>query len=202
VELHHLRLILLDKWLIAISVAMLGLQVGSTLYSNFMAYYLESVVHMNVGEAGTIASLALLFSFLTAPFMGRLFDRYSNVKRLLLASGLLMTVGVGVAFFGTVYAAILSGILVGLASGSGFTFGFSEARAANRLDREYETLGVSWVNSISLFGDFVPPLLYSYLVIQYGYSPAWLYMAVLAFALMIPVLLPMVPRQKRTLAKT
>jgi MFS family permease len=198
VELRHLRFVLLDKWLIAL----LGLQVGSTVYSNFMAYYLESVVHMNVGEAGTIASLALLFSFLMAPFMGRLFDRYGNVKRLLLASGLLMTAGVGVAFLGTVYSAIFSGILVGLASGAGFTFGFSAARAANRLDREYETLGVSWVNSISLFGDFVPPLLYSYLVIQYGYSPAWLYMAVLAFVLMIPILLPTISGQKRALAKT
>jgi MFS family permease len=202
VELRHLRLVLLDKWLIVLSVAMLGLQVGSTVYSNFMAYYLESVLNMNVGEAGTIASLALLFALASAPFSGRLFDRYGNEKRLLLASGLLMAFGVGVAFFGTVYSAILSGVLVGIASGAGFTFGFSAARAANRLDKEYETLAVSWVNSISLFGDFVPPLLYSYLVIQYGYSPAWLYMAVLAFALVIPVLLPKVSRQKRAHAET
>jgi hypothetical protein len=178
VELRHLRLVLLDKWLIVLSVAMLGLQAGSTVYSNFMAYYLESVLHMNVGAAGTIASLALLFALASAPFSGRLYDRYGNVKRLLLASGLLMTLGVGLAFLGTVYSAILSGVLVGIASGAGFTFGFSAARAANRLDKEYETLAVSWVNSISLFGDFVPPLLYSYLVIQYGYSPAWLCMAV------------------------
>ena len=113
-----------------------------------------------------------------------------------------MAVGVGVAFFATVYSAILAGILVGLASGTGFTFGFAAARAANRLDKEYETLAVSWVNSISLFGDSVPPLLFSYLVIQYGYSPAWLYMAVLAFALIIPVLFTKVSSQKRAHAET
>ncbi len=196
VELRHLRLILLDKWLIVLSVAMLGLQVGSTVYSNFMAYYLESVAHVNVGEAGTIASLASLFALASAPFSGRLFDRYGNAKQLLLSSGVLMAFGVGVAFLGTVYSAILSGIMVGIASGTGFTFGFSAARAANRLDQEYETLAVSWVNSISLSGDFVPPLLYSYVVIQYGYSPAWLFMAVLAFVLIIPVLFSKVPRQK------
>jgi MFS family permease len=87
--------------------------------------------------------------------------------------------------------------MVGIGSGAGFTFGFSAARASNRLDKEYETLAVSWVNSISLSGDFVPPLLYSYVVIQYGYSPAWLFMAALASVLIIPIFFSRVPRQKR-----
>lgn len=202
VELHQLKLVLLDKWLAILSVATLSLQVGSTIYSNFMAYYLESALNISVGEAGTIASLASLFALVSAPFAGRLFDRYGNVKQLLLASGSLMAVGVGVAFLGTVYSAILAGVLVGLATGSGFTFGFSAAREANKLDKEYETLAVSWVNSISLFGDFVSPLLFSYLVIQYEYSPAWLYMAVLTFALIIPILFSKVSRQKRARPET
>jgi MFS family permease len=200
-ELRHLRLILLDKWLIVLSVAMLGLQAGSTVFGNFMAYYLESVVHVNVPEAGTIASLASIFALASAPFAGRLFDKSGNAKRLILASGVLMAVGVGLAFFGTIYSAILAGVLVGLASGTGFTFGFSAARAGNKLDKEYETLAVSWVNSISLFGDFVPPLLYSYFVLQYGYSPAWLYIAILTFTLMIPLLFPKVSLQKRERAQ-
>jgi MFS family permease len=197
-ELHHLKIILLDKWLIILSVATLGLQVGSTIYSSFTVYYLENAVHVSVGEAGTIASLASLFALASAPFAGRLFDRYDHTKRLLVASGSLMAIGVGAASFGTVYSAILAGVLVGLATGSGFTFAFSAAREANKLDKEYETLAVSWVNSISLFGDFVSPLLFSYLVIQYGYSPAWLYMAVLTFALIIPILFSKVSRQKQT----
>jgi MFS family permease len=109
---------------------------------------------------------------------------------------------VGVAFLGTIYSAILAGILVGLASGTGFTFGFSAAREANKLDKEYETLSVSWVNSISLFGDFVSPLFFSYLVIQYGYSPAWLYIAVLAIVLTIPVLFSKASNQKRAHSET
>jgi len=196
VKPRHLRLVLLNKWLIVLSIAVLGLQLGSTVYSNFMAYYLESVAHLKVGEAGIIASLASLFALASAPYSGRLFDRYDNTKRLLLASGVLMAIGVGVAFLGTVYSAILSGIMVGIASGAGFTFGFSAARASNRLDKEYETLAVSWVNSISLSGDFVPPLLYSYVAIQYGYSPAWLFMATLAFVLIIPIFFSKVPSQK------
>jgi MFS family permease len=196
-ELRHLKLILLDKWLIILSVAMLGLQVGSTLYSSFIAYYLNDVIHVGVGEAGTIASLVSLFALASSPFAGKLYDKYGNEKQLLFASGVLMTVGVGVAFFGSVYSAILAGILIGLAAGAGFTFGFSAARAANRLDQEYETLAVSWVNSISLFGNFVPPLLYSYFAVQYGYSFAWLYMAVLSFLLFIPILLKRAPKKAR-----
>lgn len=196
IELDHLRLILLDKWLIVLSVAMLGLQIGSTVYSSFMAYYLSSVLHLGVGEAGTIASLVSLFALASSPFAGKLFDTYGNKKRLLLASGVIMTGGVAVAFFGSAYSAILAGILIGLAAGAGFTFGFSAARAANRFDQEYETLAVSWVNSISLFGNFIPPLLYSYLVIQYGYSSASLYMAVFSFLLITPLLLKEAPKKE------
>lgn len=188
VDLSRLRLILLDKWLIAVSLALLGLGIGSTVVGNFMAYYLESVIHIGVGGAGTIASLALFSGLVTAPFSGRLFDRFGNAKLLLFASGALMILGMSIAFFGNVYSAILSGVLVGFASGAGFTFGFSTARAANKLDPEYETLAVSWVNGISLSGDFFPPLLFSYLAVQYGYPPAWLYSAVLILVLMIPVL--------------
>lgn len=195
-ELRHLRLVLLDKWLIVLSVAVLGFQAGSTIYSNFVSYYLETQVHVNVGEAGTIASLASLFAFAAAPYAGRIFDTSGNLKRLLLASGALMAVGVSLPLFGTVDSAILSGILVGLGSGCGFTFGFAAARAANKLDKEYETLAVSWVNGISLFGDFVPPLLYSFLAIHYGYSAAWLCMGIVAFVLLIPMLFVRVSRQK------
>lgn len=194
VNLRHLKTVLLDKWLIAISVALLGLGVGSTVVGNFMAYYLETVTHMSVGQAGTVASLALVFGLVSAPFSGRVFDRFRNAKHLLLASGALMTLGLGLAFFGTIYSAVLSCILVGLASGAGYTFGFSAAREANKLDPEYETLAVSWVNSISLFGDFAPPLIFSFFAIQYGYSSAWLYLAVIAFALIFPLLFSKAPK--------
>jgi MFS family permease len=189
IDLNRLRFILFDKWLIALSIALLGLGVGTTVVGNFMAYYLENVSHVAVGEAGTIASLAVVLALVTAPFSGRIFDRFGNAKRLLLATGIVMAFGVGIAFFGTLYSSIISGILVGLSSGAGFTFGFAAAREANMFGPEYETLAVSWVNSISLFGDFAPPLLFSYFAIQFGYSVAWLCLAALSFILIIPVLL-------------
>ena len=188
IDPHRLKLILSDKWLIALSIALLGLGVGSTVVGNFMAYYLENVSELGVGQAGTIASLVVVSAVLTAPFSGRIFDRFGNAKWLLLATSALMTMGIGVAFLGTLYSAITSGILVGLASGAGFTFGFAAAREANRFDPEYETLAVSWANSISLFGNFLPPLLFSYVAIQFSYSTAWLCLALLSFILIFPVL--------------
>ena len=188
IDVGNLKLILSDKWLIALSIALLGIGVGSTVVGNFMAYYVENVSHVSVGEAGTIAALTQASALLTAPFSGRVFDRFGNVKLLLLATGAVMAFGVGLASFGTLYSAIASSVLVGLASGAGFTFGFAAAREANRFGPEYETLAVSWVNSISLFGDFVPPLLFSYVAISFGYGTSWLVLALLAFMLVLPVL--------------
>jgi MFS family permease len=188
IDFRRLKLILLDKWLIALSIAMLGLWVGNSIVGNFMAYYLENVFHLGVGEAGTIASLSVFSALLTAPMSGRIFDRFGKTKLLLVASAAVMALGVSMAFFGTVYSATASCVLVGLASGAGYTFGFAAARRAHRLDPEYETLTVSWVNSISLFGDFVPPLIFSYFVVQFGYSFAWLSLAAISLTLIIPVL--------------
>jgi MFS family permease len=187
IDAQHLKLILYDKWLMALSIALLGIGVGSTVVGNFMAYYVENVSHVSVGEAGAIASLTQASALLTAPFSGRVFDRFGNVKLLLLATGAVMAFGVGIAFVGTLYSAITSSVLVGLASGAGYTFGFAAAREANRLGPEYESLAVSWVNGIALFGDFVPPLLFSYVAIGFGYGSAWLVSALFTFVLILPL---------------
>jgi MFS family permease len=189
IDYRKLRATLLDRWLIVLSIALFGLGVGSTVVGNFMAYYLESVSHIGVGVAGEVASLAVASALVTAPFSGRVFDRFGNAKMLLLLTGAVMALGVGVAFIGSLYAAVLSGVLVGLASGAGFTFGFAAAREANRFGPEYETLAVSWVNGIALFGDFAPPLVFSFFVVSFGYSFAWLCVAVITLGLMLPVLL-------------
>ena len=187
VKLGHLKQILSDRMLILLSIVMLGFQVGSTVYNSFMIYYLHDTSRLSVGGAGIIAALASIFAFLSAPLAGRLYDKYPETKKLLLASGAVMAFGLGLVYFGTVDLAILSGTLVGLGYGTGFTIGFSAARQANKLDVEYETLAVSWVNSISLFGNFIPSTLFSYFVLQYGYSSAWLSMATLSFLLIVPV---------------
>ncbi len=187
IDLHCLKLILTNRFLIMLSIALLSFQVGSAVVQNFMAYYLENVCNVGVGEAGVIASLAAASAFVTGPFSGRVFDKFGNARRLLFVTGATMAVGIAIAFIGTLYSAIASSVLVGLGTGAGLTFGFAVAREANRLGPEYETLALSWVNSLQLSGTFVSPLLFSYFVIRLGYGYAWLCIALLAFLLVLPV---------------
>jgi len=170
IDLHCLKLILSDRLLIVLSIALLSFSVGSAVARNFMAYYLENVCNVGVGEAGVIASLTVASAFVTGPFSGRV-----------------MAVGIGIASIGTLYSAIASSVLVGLAYGAGLTFVFTAAREANRLGSEYEVLVISWVNSLALLGSFVSPLLFSYFVIRFGYGYAWLCIALLAFLLVLPI---------------
>ena len=187
IDLHCLKLILSDRLLIVLSIALLSFSVGSAVARNFMAYYLENVCNVGVGEAGVIASLTVASAFVTGPFSGRVFDRFGNAKWLLLMAGIVMAVGIGIASIGTLYSAIASSVLVGLAYGAGLTFVFTAAREANRLGSEYEVLVISWVNSLALLGSFVSPLLFSYFVIRFGYGYAWLCIALLAFLLVLPI---------------
>jgi MFS family permease len=169
---------------------------GSAVVQNFMPYYLENVYNVGVGEAGVITSLVAASAFVTGPFVGGVFDKFGNAKRLLLMTGVGMAVGIGITFIGTIYSAIASSVLVGLASGAGLTFVFATARETNRLGSEYDTLAVSWVNSLSLLGSFVSPLLFSYFVIRLGYNYAWLCIALLAFLLIFPVFFSKVSTRK------
>ena len=196
IDLHCLKLILSNRLLIVLSIALLGISIGSAVVQNFMAYYLEKVGNVGVGEAGVIASLSVASAFITGPFSGRVFDRFRNVNWLLLMTGVVMAIGIGIAFIGTLYSAITSSVLVGLASGAGFTFGFAAAREANRLGSEYDTLAVSWVNSLQLSGTFVSPLLFSYFVIAFGYGYAWLCIALIAFLLILPAVFSKISARK------
>jgi MFS family permease len=196
IDLHCLKLILSNRSLIVLSIALLSSQIGIAVVRNFMAYYLENVCNVGVGEAGVVASLTVASAFVTAPLSGRVFDRFRNVKWLLLMTGVVMALGIGIAFIGTLYSAIASSVLVGLASGAGPTFVFAAAREANTQGSEYDTLAVSWVNSVSLLGTFASPLLFSYFVIRFGYGYAWLCIALLAFLLILPVFFSKVSARK------
>lgn len=192
VRLPSLRKILLDRWLVTVSITLLAIGVGSTLFSSFVPYYAHQELGIQSSLAGALGGVALMFAFMSSPLAGRIYDTFLDIRRLLLYSGLLMAVGISLSYFFSVFATLISGILVGIAS-AGFTFGFSSARASNRLEPEYETLAVSWVNSVSLFGDFLPPLIFSAVVVGYGYSLAWLVGGTLTLVLLLPILLVRAP---------
>ena len=194
IKSSHLKTILLDPWLVAVSITLLALGVGSTIFSSFVPYYAHQSLGLQSSFAGALGGLGVLFAFLISPFAGRIYDTFLNIKRLLFYTGILMALGISLSAFSSVFATATSGILVGVASG-GFTLGFSSARDSVKIEQEYETLAVSWVNSVSLFGDFIPPLIFSAIVVGFGYNLAWLVCGILAVALLIPLLVAKSPQR-------
>ncbi len=116
----------------------------------------------------------------------------------------------------TEYMVVISNILVGVSSAGVFTIVYASARAThvnmnmntnaamenreeietrvtnrstiNQTQYPYETLNVSWVNGLSLFGAFWVPFIFSFVVHHLGYSIAWLLGALLSFLFILPSL--------------
>jgi MFS family permease len=174
IRITDLRRILSNKWLLILTLELFGVGSGSTLVTTFMVFYLEDSLKTVVALAGIVGGLSLFLAILASPIFGRIYDRTKNARRLLFLSGLGLSFGIAVASIGTLYAAIISTIIVGLCQGGAFTVGFVAAREAQLPDSRYETLAVSWVNSVSLFAGFWSPVAFSLLVIRFGYASAWL----------------------------
>jgi predicted MFS family arabinose efflux permease len=174
IKIADLRRILSNKWLLILTLELFGVGSGSILVTTFMVFYLEDSLKTTVAIAGTVGGLSMFLAILVSPIFGRIYDRTKNTRRLLFLTGLGLSVGIAVASIGTLYAAIMSTIIVGLCQGGAFTVGFVAAREAQLPDSRYETLAVSWVNTVSLFAGFWSPVAFSLLVINFGYSSAWL----------------------------
>jgi hypothetical protein len=50
----------------------------------------------------------------------------------------------------------------------------------------FDTLAISWVNGLSLFGAFWVPILFSLVVHHVGYTIAWLVGGILSFLFILP----------------
>jgi MFS family permease len=123
----------------------------------------------------------------TSLWGGRLYDRSKKPRRLLILSGLGMTAAMLVTATPTLPAAAAGAVLGGIAVGPASTINFAAAKDLSRVEKEYEGLTISWVNSISLTGSFWPPLIFSYFAKSLNYSAAWLAGAAMCFFLLVPL---------------
>jgi MFS family permease len=120
--------------------------------------------------------------------VGRINDRISKPQRLMFVTGIICAVGLVATSFNSVNGAIVSTILVGSSNAGGFAVGFIVARETARHQREYEALGMSWVSTVSFIGSFWIPGLFSSIALQFGYSAAWVAVALLTVVLTFPVI--------------
>lgn len=183
----ELRKILSNRNLIILGLGSLGSNLGSVLISSFMAYYLQASLGETYAVAGIVAAMIVLLPIFTSLWGGQLYDRTRKPRRLLIFSGLGMTAGLLVASAPILSAAAVGAALGGIAIGPASTINFAAAKDLSRVEKEYEGLTISWVNSISLTGSFWPPLIFSYFARSFNYSSAWIAGAAMCFLLLVPL---------------
>ena len=182
-----LRRILRDRNLIILGLGSLGSNLGSVLISSFMAYYLQASLGETAAIAGIVAAMIVVLPIYTSLLGGKLYDRTRRPRRLLILSGLAMTTGLLVAAAPTLSAAAAGAVIGGIAVGPASTINFAAAKDLSKVEKEYEGLTISWVNSISLTGSFWPPLVFSYFARSFNYSAAWVAGAAMCFLLLVPL---------------
>ena len=173
VKASDLKRILSDKWLMLLSLELFGFGTGTVTISTFMVYYLEDSLHLTPALAGVVGGLAPLCAIVASPTFGSLYHKTGKTRALLFGLGACLAFALAIAAFGTVPSTIASALLAGIASGS-FTVGYLAGRAGNAGSKEYESLVVSWVNTIQMLAGLWAPVMFSLIVISYGYASSWL----------------------------
>lgn len=181
--------ILGDRHLVLLGLGTLGFGIGNTVISGFMVVYLAKSLGVDPVVAGGVASFVVLVPVVVAVWGGAVYDRSLGPRRRMAVALMGSAVALGLAAFPSIYTAAAASVLGGVVSGIGYTFAFAWARDLNKLSREYDTLAISWVNSISLIGSFFPPIFFSYLVVDVGYSEAWVGCAVLTVLFLVPLMM-------------
>jgi predicted MFS family arabinose efflux permease len=176
-----------NRQLSLITIALFGIGASSFLTTNFLVYYLETTVKLSLGEAGLIGGIGPIFA-ITAPFVGRYYDRSGKLRTWILLSALVTTVGVAVTALGTASAGIVASVLTSIGASTGYTVGLTRARSiGGAIRKEYESVALAWCDSVSLLGGFVAPVIFSAIVTGEGYAIAWFACAFFALILVIPL---------------
>ena len=196
IKLSDLRLVLINKQMIIVGLSLLGIQIGWNLVSTFVVLYLKNDLHVNPYFAGMVAGLAMVFNVVFAPIFGRIYDKTTKRRNrnlgiiLLIACGVVVSVNIALFSLENIYVLVLSIIMIGIFISGGFVVPYTKAReiAIIKLDqRHYETLAVSFVNGLSLFGAFWVPFVFSIIVLYFGYPTAWLIGGFLTILFIIPI---------------
>jgi len=195
IHLPKIRNVLIDRWLLIVGLSLLGLEFAAALVGNFMVYFLSSGLKETALIAGIIGSVLPAAGVASSAIFGRIFDRTTRTKLLILSLGVLSAVGLVISALNTLSGSVLSTVLVGFFGSAGFIVCVSAARRlSDKHETEYEVLGVSWVITLSLVGSFFGPIVFSFAVVSFGYIPAWIVSGIISIAFFAPLVWNMVKR--------
>ena len=196
IKLSDLKIVLINKSMILVGLSLLGVQIGWNLVSTFIILYLKNDLHASASTAGLIGGLAMLCNVIFAPIFGRLYDGitkrspYRNHGLLLLIiCSAIISVNITLFSLANVNVIVFSTILIGIFASGGFVVPYAKAReiVKKQLHQpQYETLAVSFVNGLSLFGAFWVPFVFSITVIYFGYPLAWVIGGIITLTFVIP----------------
>jgi MFS family permease len=181
--------VILNKSVLTVGMAGMGVNACSTVVTQFTAFYLESSQSTPTFLASLIATSAIVSSAIAAIVSGRIFDRYTRLKMLFIISLIGLSTGLILESWGILPSVISATILVGAFSGFIQTVIFSEVRKVGERKARYEALAVSWVNGIQFFGSFWSPLAFSFAVSLSGYTVAWISNCLIILILSLPFVL-------------
>ena len=189
ISLSGLRRTIFNRSLVILGLTLLSFQAGSSIILTFVVYYLGGSLKIDFTVAGFIGSLNLIIALLFSPIFGRVYDRTKKAKRILIISGLAAAFSIWGMSVPSIFVIIPSMIVSAIFLSAGFVIVYAEAKRTSviqHLNPQYQTLAVSFVNGISLFGAFWIPVLFSLAVDHFGFSFAWLLGGLVVLIFVLP----------------
>ena len=193
----HVYKVLTSRPIIALGLALTGIQAAWALTLTFIVVYLQGL-GASFEIIGIIASVALISAIVSAPLIGRIYDRVlKDARKVLLICGVAISLATALISTAALPVIVAAVIVIGFFAGGAFTVAYAKARRMPvkglQLDGNGPNIGalnVAWVNGLSLLGILWMPVAFSYAV-QYGggYHAAWIIAAVItALFATIPLL--------------
>jgi MFS family permease len=177
-----------NRSLIILGFTLLGFQAGANMILTFSVFYFVNHLNIPPVNAGLLSSVSLVVALGSSPLFGRIYDKIGNARYLLFISGIICAVSIVGFATGSIYIIIISIVTAGLFLSAGFVIVYVKAKEINKSQPQYQTLAVSYVNGLSLFGVFWIPVLFSIVANRVGYEVAWLMGGVTMIFLILPVL--------------
>ena len=189
ISISGLRQTIFNKSLIILGTTLLSFQAGSSIILTFIVLYLGGTLRIDYTIAGLIGSLNLVIALFSSPLFGLFYDRTRKAKKILIISGLASVVSIWGMTIPSIYVIIPSMIFSAIFLSAGFVVVYAEAKRTSMiqgLDLKYQTLAVSFVNGVSLFGAFWVPFLFSFAAERFGFSIAWFVGGLIVLAFILP----------------
>jgi hypothetical protein len=119
--------VLSNRTLVSLGLILIGIQAAWAVELTFLVVYLGNL-GFSVQVVGIIASLPLIFAIISAPLIGRVYDKAKDTKRVLIICGIGTSTAIAGLSIDNLFMIITSVILTGLFSGGAFTVVYEKAR--------------------------------------------------------------------------